>query len=169
VPKHRSSQLEISKSTRHSKITGTFGEELLLYWLSKHGFECASVDHTGIDLIARNPHTAERMGISVKSRSRTLGTEEDYISIPRDNFDKVQRACDAFGCVPYFGIVADAADVIRVFVLSMAHLLQLFPCGERISAWKMTKQHLDRYYADPEIIIFELTTRTHNWWKPNIS
>src|ERR1019366_7089243 len=52
-----------------------FPQQLVLYWLSKHGFECARVDHTGIDLIARNPHSDEVMGISVKSRSRNPGTE----------------------------------------------------------------------------------------------
>jgi len=63
--------MEMLRSSRHSKITGDFGEALVLYWLSKHGFECARVDHTGIDLIARNPRTGEVMGISVKSRSRS--------------------------------------------------------------------------------------------------
>ena len=77
--------MKISKSTRHAKITGDFGEALVLYWLSKYGFECAPVDHTGIDIIARNPHTNEVMGISVKSRSRTEGPEEEYVSIPNDS------------------------------------------------------------------------------------
>jgi hypothetical protein len=61
--------MNITKSSRHSKIAGDFGEALVLYWLSKHGFECARVDHTGLDLIARNPNTEEVMGISVKSRT----------------------------------------------------------------------------------------------------
>ncbi len=39
--------MELSKSSRHSKITGDFAEHLVLYWLSKYGFECAKVDHTG--------------------------------------------------------------------------------------------------------------------------
>jgi len=52
---------DIVKSTRHSKITGDFAEALVLYWLSRSGFECARVDHTGIDLIARNPDTNEFM------------------------------------------------------------------------------------------------------------
>lgn len=91
--------MEITKSTRHSKIAGNFGEALLLYWLSKHGFECATVDHTGIDLIATNRHTGERMGISVKSRTRTIGTEDDAINIPNDQFEKATRACDAWGLV----------------------------------------------------------------------
>jgi hypothetical protein len=62
--------MKIQKSSRHSKITGDFAESLILYWLSKYGFESAKVDHTGIDLIARNTVTNEVMGISVKSRSR---------------------------------------------------------------------------------------------------
>jgi len=49
--------MDIVKSSRHSKIAGDFGEYLILYWLSKYGFECARVDYTGIDLIARNPKT----------------------------------------------------------------------------------------------------------------
>jgi hypothetical protein len=57
--------MQITKSSRHSKIAGDFGEALVLYWLSKYGFECAQVDHTGIDLIARNPYRNEVMGISI--------------------------------------------------------------------------------------------------------
>jgi len=156
--------MEMLKSSRHSKITGDFGEALVLYWLSKHGFECARVDHTGIDLIARNPHTGEVMGISVKSRSRNPGTEETYVRIPKDGLRKCQEACAAFGCVPYFAVVVDAADAIRVFMTSMQHLLALFPAAATSAGWKMTKQHVSRYYDDPEVVIFELHTITRRWW-----
>jgi hypothetical protein len=67
--------MKIKKSPRHSKIAGNFGENIVLYWLSKYGFECALVDHTGIDIIARNPHTKKMMGISVKSRTRSKGSK----------------------------------------------------------------------------------------------
>src|SRR5688572_19691385 len=115
--------MDIVKSTRHAKITGDFAEGLVLYWLSKYGFECARIDHTGIDLIARNPHNDEVIGISVKSRCRTTGTEAECVSIPADNFEKAAAACKAFGCVPYFAIVIDAADSIRGFILPMSRLL----------------------------------------------
>ena len=69
--------MQIAKSSRHSKITGDFAESLVLYWLSKHGFESARVDHTGLDLLARNPRTNELMGISVKARSRSV-LEHDF-------------------------------------------------------------------------------------------
>ena len=155
--------MEIKKSTRHSKITGNFGENLVLYLLSKYGFESANVDHTGIDIISRNSKTNEVMGISVKSRSRAEGTEGSYISIPNDNFDKVEKACQAFNCAPYFAIVSDEKDKIYVFILSMNHLRK-FSNGKKVFAWQMTPKHLERYYKDKEIIIFEFDYKNHNWW-----
>ena len=156
--------MDILKSSRHGKITGDFGEATVLYWLSKYGFECARVDHTGIDIIARNPHTGELMGISVKSRSRNIGKEDDYMSIRNDNFVKAKAACESFGCVPYFAIVVDAGDTIRCFILSMKHLLKLFPKGKKASGWKMGIKYLQQYSADPEIKQFVFTTETTNWW-----
>ena len=156
--------MDILKSTRHAKITGDFGEALVLYWLSKYGFECASVDHTGIDLIARNPHTQELMGISVKSRSRLVGTERTSVRIPADNFDKARLACEAFCCTPYFAIVIDAGTKIQGFLLSMEHLLTLHPLGKTGTSWKMSEKYLNQYADDPRIKIFELQTETLRWW-----
>jgi Holliday junction resolvase-like predicted endonuclease len=156
--------MDIIKSSRHSKIAGDFGEALVLYWLSKHGFECARVDHTGIDLIARNPHTSDVMGISIKSRTRISGAEGESITIPRDDFTKIEAACSAFGCTPYFAIVVDADKAIRVFITSLAHLVQLHPLKSAGSYWKMSDAHLTQYSDDPEIMTFELRTDTKRWW-----
>lgn len=157
--------MDLLKSTRHSKITGDFGETLVLYWLSKYGFECAKVDHTGIDLIARNPHTAEVMGISVKSRSRNIGKETEHMRISADNFVKARTACESFKCIPYFAIVVDAGSVIRGFLMPMEHLLHIFPTTESGSSWRMSDNYLQSYYSDPQIKIFELHTKTVSWWK----
>ena len=156
--------MDVRKSTRHSKITGDYGEALVLYWLSKYGFECARVDHTGIDLIANNPHTQEVMGISVKSRSRGTGTERSSLRISPDNFEKARRACDEFRCVPYFAIVVDAGDTTRGFLLPMAHLLELFPITASGINWKMGERQVEQYLEDPSIKVFELRTRTRRWW-----
>lgn len=156
--------LEVKKSTRHSKITGNFGENIVLYLLSKYGFESANVDHTGIDIISRNEVTGEVMGISVKSRSKADGAEGSYISIPNDNFTKVEKACEAFNCVPYFAIVSDEKDKMYVFIISMKYLLELFPEGEKISAWKMTGKYIEKYLKDKKIISFEFNYKNNNWW-----
>jgi Holliday junction resolvase-like predicted endonuclease len=156
--------LKVTKSSRHSKITGDFTESLVLYWLSKYGFECAKVDHTGIDIIARNPHSDEVMGISVKSRSRSRGTESSSLSITSDNFAKVGEACTAFDCSPYFAIVVDADDTINCWILTMDHLLALHPAGGAASSWSMRPRWLDSYESDPQIMHFTMVTNTANWW-----
>ncbi|WP_461633272.1 hypothetical protein [Labilibaculum euxinus] len=156
--------IEINKSSRHSKITGDFSESLILYWLSKHGFECANVDHTGIDIIAKNPITNELMGISVKSRSRNEGKEGQYLSIPNENFAKVEEACLTFVCKPYFAIVIDEDGKIKVFILSMEKLLDFFPMGNKVSGWKMSKRWIEKYENDNQIIKVEFDYRTKNWW-----
>jgi Holliday junction resolvase-like predicted endonuclease len=160
--------MDIKKSSRHSKIAGDFGEALVLYWLSKHGFECARIDHTGIDLIARNPHTDEVMGISVKSRTRNSGAENEFVRIPRDDFSKAQKACSDFGCKPYFAIVVDADCVMRVFIVSLARVAELYPLTASGSGWRMTDAYLARYANDAEVISFELQTSTKRWWEGKI-
>jgi hypothetical protein len=156
--------MKLTKSSRHSKITGDFGEAIVLYLLSRHGFECARVDHTGIDLIARRPNSKEVLGISVKSRSRQTGTENSHLALPHEGFVKAKAACDAFGCTPYLALVIDAGDRIRVFLLSLRHLQKLFPGGRKVSAWQMSDSFLKKYYADPKIAIFELATRGEKWF-----
>ena len=156
--------MEIKKSTRHPKIAGNFGETVVLYWLSKYGFECALVDHTGIDIIARNPHTQEVMGISVKSRTRSKGGEGESVTIQNKNFNKANIACKAFGCIPYFAIVVDADDTIRGYILPMAHLLKIHPKGKRSSEWKMGRAYINKYAEDKQIKSFAFKTETMNWW-----
>ena len=156
--------MESSKSSRHSKIAGDFGESLVLYWLSKYGFECAKVDHTGIDLIANNPNTGDVMGISVKSRTRSKGTETGTVNIPADDFRKVDVACKAFGCVPYFAIVVDAEDLIRVFIIAMKDLLVLSPVKANCY-WKMSEAYLKKYASHDGIMTFELRASRGRWWQ----
>lgn len=73
--------MDIVKSTRHQKIIGDFGENVICNWLSRSGFEVTRVDHTGIDIVAYNPGTDERLGITVKSRTRRPGTERESVNL----------------------------------------------------------------------------------------
>jgi len=156
--------MKVNKSSRHSKITGDFSEGLILYWLSKYGFECANVDHTGIDIIARNPVTNELMGISVKSRSRNDGKEGQYLSIPNENFKKVEKACETFACNPYFALLIDEEDKIKVYILRMEKLLKYFPMKKLVAGWKMSKKWISIYNTDEEIIKIEFSYKTKDWW-----
>jgi Holliday junction resolvase-like predicted endonuclease len=158
--------MKIKKSTRHSKIAGDFGEMLVLYWLSKYGFECAKVDHTGIDIIARNPHTNQVMGISVKSRTRNEGAETEIVTLRADDFEKIDAACAAFNCRPFFAIVIDAGAMIRVFITSVENVSRLYPRTSAGSGWRMTPACLEKYAGDSEIMTFEFHTKQGRWWEP---
>ena len=153
------------KSTRHSKITGDFGESLILYYLSLSGFECARVDHTGIDLIARLPQSEHPLGISVKTRSRLPGTERTSLNLYKDDFPKVEKACLAFGCVPYVGLVFDTPLSIYVYVLALAHLRELVPGGSKVVAWPMSPQRIASYAKDPNIKSMEWRRAGSTWWE----
>lgn len=152
--------MKMSKSSRHSKIVGDFGEALVLYWLSKYGAECARVDHTGIDLIAKMPNGKRPLGISVKSRTRSQGMEHDTVNISIDNFEKAQTACLAFGCIPYFAIVIDAGNIVRCFLLSMKHLFRVSPPIKKVLYWKMKDEDINRYKNDKNIVLIELHSST---------
>ena len=82
--------MDLDKSTRFQKIAGDFGEALFLYWLSKYGFEAATIDHTGIDLLAYHKGTKERFGISIKTRTRKEGTENDTINLRQSELEKIR-------------------------------------------------------------------------------
>lgn len=151
------------KSTRHSKLTGDFGEALLLNWLSKYGYECARVDHTGIDLIARDLKEKGPWGISVKCRSRYDGTENNQIRLPVDGFQKAREACEAFSREPYYGIIIDGAQKIRCYLLSLERLEQIVGKGGDNRYWRMNAEWLAEYERDPQIMRFELDMSFCYW------
>jgi len=99
--------MEINKSSRHPKIVGDLGEQLVCNWLSRSGWEVVPVDHTGIDLIAYHRTSGKRIGITVKSRTRVAGTERDTVNIfkkSKNDRQKVLQACKDFACEPWIAI-----------------------------------------------------------------
>ena len=142
---------DLRKSTRHSKIAGDYGEYLILYELSRQGYECARVDHTGIDIIARHPSKSQVMGISVKTRTRDLKTKEDTLNISRSEIPKVDFACQAFKCQPYFALIIDQVDIIRGFLLSKKLLLKYGGSGQKVLAWKMSDSWIKEYETNNSI------------------
>jgi hypothetical protein len=145
------------RSTRHSKITGDFAELLVLYWLSKCGFECAKIDHTGIDLIASIGSV--RLGISVQCRSRVLGKERDSVNL--HPFEEARVPCEAFGLVPYSAIVVDRGDIVSCYLVALDYL-ETIAGGRTTRTWSMKEAFLQARHNDPKIAWFELTGSS-NW------
>jgi len=150
------------KSTRHSKIVGDFGESLMLYLLSKKGYECSIIDHTGIDIVAYDKSENTRIGISVKSRTRTKNTQHNLVEIANSakrngDIEKIEKACEAFDCIPYFAIVVDNPfeKVINCYLVSKNHFLEEYDNGTKNIRWLMSKKMKQEYEQDEKVECFK--------------
>jgi len=160
--------MEINKSSRHSKIVGDLGEQLVCNWLSRSGWEAILVDHTGIDIIAYHRKSGKRIGITVKSRTRTAGTEKDTVNIFRakkDDRRKVLQACEYFACEPWIAIYVETSDSADLFLTSLKNYDASYQLnvGKAIEDWKMGKKYLHKYEQDSSIHHLRLKIESHNW------
>jgi Holliday junction resolvase-like predicted endonuclease len=162
--------MEIIKSTRHQKIIGDFGEQLICNFLSRSGFEVTKINHTGIDIIAYHPPTKSRLGITVKSRTRVISTEDDSVNIfsyqnGKNDREKVIDACKAFACEPWIAIYVEKSKCADVYLISLDNYDNIYK-GSKIRAiddWKMGDNHMKRYKNDPCIKHIRFDFEFSNW------
>ena len=155
--------MDKTKGTRHQKIIGDYGERLVCNWLSRSGFEVSVVDHTGIDVIAYNPHTNQRYGITVKSRTRNIGQETTSVSILRNTKNdrqKLLNACEAFACEPWIAVYVETANCGDVYLVS----LENFNTKYGSTSWYMGENQRKLYDKDPDVKHIRFEFNTTNWW-----
>ncbi len=164
--------MKISKSSRHQKIIGNFGEMLICNWLSRSGFEVTVVDHTGIDVVAYHPPTKKRLGVTVKSRTRNLGKEKTSVKLfsrrkGKDDRKRVAEACKAFGCEPWIGVYVEAADSADLYLTSLEHYDQTYltKVGKAIDDWKMGDKHKAQYKNDTDVRHIHIAFSAKDWWR----
>jgi len=164
--------IDIEKSSRHQKITGDLGEHLICNWLSRSGFEVTIVDHTGIDVIAYSPKTKERLGITVKSRTRNPRKEKTAVNLlsyrkSKNDRQKVVDACKAFGCEPWIAVYVETTDYADVFLISLENYDSKYQSSKKpaIDKWKMGPKHLEAYDKDDKVMHLHLKLEEKNWFK----
>ncbi|MEK7699215.1 MAG: hypothetical protein AAB332_02315 [Planctomycetota bacterium] len=161
--------MDIIKSSRHQKIIGNFGESIICNWLSRSGFEVAVVDHTGIDIVAYNPSAGQRLGITVKSRTRSVGSENSSVTIfsnrnNKNDREKLLNACRAFNCEPWIAVYVEATDVADVYLTSLKNYdLNYRRVGKTIEDWKMTSKEREIYSLDTAVNHIRLKFEENNW------
>ena len=162
--------MEIIKSSRHQKIIGNFGENLICNWLSRSGFEVTLVDHTGLDVIAYNPLTNQRLGITVKSRTRNIGKEETKVNIfsyrkGKNDRQKLLDACKAFACEPWIGVYVETLNSADVYLTSLKNYDEKYRGrkGKAIDDWKMRKKDKKLYEKDPNVKHVRIEFHVTNW------
>jgi len=143
-------------SMNHSHITGEFGEHLVLYWLSKNGYESVHAQYIGIDIIASR--NGKRIGISVKSRSRKEGKSDYSLTMnkPLGQMKKVENTCVHFACEPYFAFVVDQMDSIKVVITPLAVIEDCYTISQKSSQdWNILK-----FEKDKRTSVFEIEWKT---------
>lgn len=162
---------KIIKSSRHQKIIGDYGENLICNWLSRCGFEVVMVDHTGIDVIAYRPDVG-RLGISVKSRTRVAGKEKATVKIfsydknkVKDEREKIQKACEAFACEPWLAIYVETTDYADLYLTSLKNIEDKYGGKDisEINNWKMKDKDRKLYENDPMIKHIRVEFQKKNW------
>jgi hypothetical protein len=165
----RGISMDIVKSTRHQKIIGDCGELIICNWLSRSGMEVSIVDHTGIDILAYNPPTQQRIGITVKSRTRTVGKEESPVNIfsyqnGKNDRQKVLAACEAFACDPWLAVYVESTDQAEIYLTSLSNYDAKYRReGKAIDDWKMGQEHQDKYNTDPLVKQIKIKFQGTNW------
>jgi Holliday junction resolvase-like predicted endonuclease len=161
--------IDIEKSSRHQKIIGNLGEHLVCNWLSRSGFEVAVVDHTGIDLIAYDPNSGRRMGISVKSRTRDLRETEsvNLFNNRKGDRDKIRAVCEAFGCEPWIAIYVETKNFADLYITSLTNYDQKYRTAEdkAIDDWKMSPQWTNTYDNDSEVMHLHMKFEAGSWFR----
>jgi hypothetical protein len=153
------------KSSRHSKIAGDFGEMIVLYYLSRYGFECARIDHTGIDLLARSANESRPRGISVKTASRIESRKNKPSRQPLSLLNEVTKACVSFNADPYIAIVFDGIERICILLRSVEDIRQEQVGSKSLGFWFRDEDRAR--YREPGFagLFIELSVSLGAWTK----
>ena len=142
---------------------------MLCNWLSRTSFEVAIVDHTGLDLVAYNTKIKQRLGITVKSRTRKIGKETDEVNIfsyRRNDRQKLTDACKFFCCDPFIAIYVETKDVADLYLTSLKNYDRKYrpQKGQALDTWKMSSQYIERYKQDKEVMHIRVDFHLDCWW-----
>ncbi len=134
------------KGSRHSKVSGQFGEILVAYLLSKNGFEVAQVDHTGLDILAFRRKPEKRLGISVKNRTRNPKSANWSLNFPLEDLKRLEQACEAFSAEPFVAAVVDRLNEnVSVWMLPLNKAKRHNTVSEKILYFAVTKKAQGKY------------------------
>lgn len=162
--------MDIEKSSRHQHIIGKFGEYLLCNWLSRTGFEVSLVYHTGLDVVAYNPKTKHRMGVTVKSRTRNVGTERTQVNIfsyrqGKDDRERLRDACRTFASEPWIAVYVETLSFAELYLTSLANYDEKYRIseGRALDTWKMSPKYKVLYSSDANVKSIRADFHQERW------
>jgi len=141
-----------SNSSRAPKHLGDFGEGLVTYSLVRNGWEVASVDHVGADLIAWKNRC--RIAVSVKTRLyRHRSVETRGTVIRYDHILKLKYFSEQLDFEPVFAHAVCIADdrIIHLFILRVEDIEKHLDKVAHGYRFRFSEKHLQRTIALPYV------------------
>jgi len=122
-----------------------------------------------MDVIAYDPRTKQRLGITVKSRTRSSGTETGSVYLFREakkDRQKLADACEAFQCEPWIAVYVECDDDAHLFLTSLANYDRKYGPEEKraVHGWAMTSKCTLAYADDPEVRYIRIKFTPIHWW-----
>ncbi len=122
------------------------------------------------DIVAFDPATKRRLGISVKSRTRRVGREAASVNLfkkgkRRDDRQKLVDECVYFNCEPWIAIYVEWTDGAELYLTSLENYeTKHRGTGTTVDTWRMGKKLRAEYAADSEVMHIEVSFKAHRWW-----
>ncbi len=165
---------KIDKSSTHSDVTGKLGEYLVLYFLSKYGFEIIHANQVGIDVIASKDSTGV-IGIGVVMASKLEGNESEGRTLKGSLYNKIVNTCEKFNCEPWIAIVFDIpgneSGSIKIVLMKLEKFVTkdfypYFKEGKDINV-RSSEKNLERLRSDPDVFNISMNYDKSKWisWK----
>lgn len=160
----------ITKGEGHPYVIGHFGEHLVLNWLSRSGFRVALIDHEAIDIIACHPKSNQRLGISVKSRTRKPGTENDPVRIfdsrkPKQKRKQLLDVCNAFKFKPWIAVYAEYESGADLYMTTLDHYERCYRSKKAKGAeWSMSLKRRKEYEKDKRVKHLYIEFHRKHWF-----
>ena len=125
------------------------------------------MDHTGIDIVAYHKALKQRLGISVKSRTRLPRSEAEAVYLFRGATDResLLAACEAFGCEAWLAVYVESECMGDLFLTSLGNYDQKYRTGKATEGWSMAARHVQAYATDTKIKHIHVDFKVNNWWQ----
>ena len=123
-----------------------------------------------MDLIAYEPKTKRRLGITVKSRTRDSGKETASVNIFKNKHqdrEKLKQACKTFGCDPWIAVYVECESDAELHLISLDHYDSKYRSKKKcvVDAWSMSQKSKTEYDLDPRVACIR-STFAHKMWPP---
>lgn len=150
---------------------GRVGEAITRYWLARSGYlpinlNFENANFPGIDILASNNVLGKKIGVTVKTRLRPEGQEDESVFVfmkEKRDLEKAKESCWSLGAELWIAVYVEDASGAVLYMTSEANYTEKYRSPTaRDGDWKMTPRWRELYKQDPGVLTVEFKI-TPDW------